>query len=81
MLLFRIYETCVVDSISSNFPYAMAFKRCFDRVVLKKSKLAYSGIYSEVEADEFKQKEQEESTTSEKEKQKGVWEKVLRRRR
>lgn len=40
------------------YPYAMAFKRCFDRVVLKKSKLAYSGIYSEVEADEFK-KEQE----------------------
>lgn len=27
------------------------------------------------------EKEQEESTTSEKEKQKGVWEKVLRRRR
>jgi len=39
----------------NDYPYAMAFKRCFDRVVLKKSKLAYSGIYSEVEADEFKQ--------------------------
>ena len=37
------------------YPYAMAFKRCFDRVVLKKSKLAYAGIYSEAEADEFKQ--------------------------
>lgn len=36
------------------YPYAMALKRCFDRVVLKKSKLAYSGIYSEVESDEFK---------------------------
>lgn len=35
------------------YPYAMAFKRCFDRVVLKASKLAYSGIYSEVEADTF----------------------------
>lgn len=39
------------------YPYAMAFKRCFDRVVLKKSKLAFSGIYSEVEADEFKKQE------------------------
>ena len=39
----------------NDYPYAMAFKRCFDRVVLKKSKLAYSGIYSEVESDEFKE--------------------------
>ena len=31
----------------------MAFKRCFDRVVLKNSKLAFSGVYSEAEADEF----------------------------
>ena len=38
-----------------EYPYAMAFKRMMDRVVLKSSKLAYSGIYSEVEADEFKQ--------------------------
>jgi len=44
------------------YPYAMAFKRCFDRVVLKKSKLAYSGIYSEVEADEFKQQLSEEES-------------------
>lgn len=42
------------------YPYAMAFKRCFDRVVLKKSKLAYAGIYSEVEADEFKKTQNEE---------------------
>lgn len=42
------------------YPYAMAFKRCFDRVVLKKSRLAYSGIYSEVEADEFKQEQNTE---------------------
>ena len=39
----------------------MAFKRCFDRVVLKKSKLAFSGIYSEVEADEFKANQTEET--------------------
>lgn len=42
------------DNGKNPYPYAMAYKRCFDRVVLKKSKLAYSGIYSEVEADEFK---------------------------
>lgn len=44
----------------NGYPYAMAFKRCFDRVVLKKSKLAFSGIYSEVEADEFKGQQEEE---------------------
>ena len=33
----------------------MAFKRLFDRVVLKLSKLAYSGVYSDSESDEFKQ--------------------------
>ena len=43
------------------YPYAMAFKRCFDRVVLKKSKLAFSGIYSEVEAEEFKDTREEET--------------------
>lgn len=43
-------KNCKID-----YPYAMAFKRMMDRVVLKSSKLAYSGIYSEVEADEFKQ--------------------------
>lgn len=35
------------------YPYAMAFKRCYDRVVLKASKLAFSGIYSESESDGF----------------------------
>lgn len=53
------YEVGEVNSknCKNEYPYAMAFKRCFDRVVLKKSKLAYSGIYSEVEADEFKSNE------------------------
>ena len=32
----------------------MALKRCFDRVVLKISRLAYAGVYSDSEADEFK---------------------------
>ena len=43
-------KNCKID-----YPYAMAFKRMMDRVVLKSSKLAFAGIYSEVEADEFKQ--------------------------
>lgn len=36
-----------------SYPYAMALKRLFDRVVLKLSKLAYDGIYSDTESDEF----------------------------
>ena len=51
-----LYEVGEVspNNCKNDYPYAMAFKRCFDRVVLKKSKLAFSNIYSEVEADEFK---------------------------
>ena len=54
--LYEVGEVSPANLKKNGYPYAMAFKRCFDRVVLKKSKLAYSGIYSEVEADEFKQK-------------------------
>lgn len=43
------------ENCKNSYPYAMALKRCFDRVVLKKSRLAYAGIYSEAEADEFKE--------------------------
>lgn len=52
-----IYEVGEVakDNCKNTYPYAMAFKRLFDRVVLKLSKLAFSGIVSEVESDEFKQ--------------------------
>jgi hypothetical protein len=55
----EVYEVGEFNATNGKnaYPYAMAFKRCFDRVVLKKSKLAYSGIYSEVEADEFKREE------------------------
>lgn len=58
----EVYEVGEFNSTNGKnpYPYAMAFKRCFDRVVLKKSKLAYSGIYSEVEADEFKQQNENE---------------------
>ena len=37
----------------NSYPYAMAVKRMFDRVVLKASKLAYSCVYSETESDSF----------------------------
>lgn len=55
-----IYEVGEVskDNCKNAYPYAMAFKRCFDRVVLKLTKLAYDGVYSDSEADEF-QKQQD----------------------
>lgn len=55
----ELYEVGEVnkENCQNAYPMAMAFKRCYDRVVLKKSKLAYYGIYSEVEAEEFKQTE------------------------
>ena len=53
------------DNCKNDYPYAMALKRCFDRVVLKNSKIAYSGIYSDSESDEFTKRNevQEESST------------------
>lgn len=51
------------ENCKNSYPYAMAFKRCYDRVVLKKSKLAFSGIYSESEAEEFKEPTGEEKAT------------------
>ena len=65
--LYEIGEVSEKNLKKNVYPYAMAFKRCFDRVVLKKSKLAYSGIYSEVEADEFKQKVDDNAEESTKE--------------
>ena len=53
-----IYEVGEVSAknCKNDYPYAMAYKRLFDRVVLKLSKLAYAGIYSDSESDEFTQK-------------------------
>lgn len=53
-----IYEVGEVSksNCQNDYPYAMAYKRLFDRVVLKLSKLAYSGIYSDSESDEFMQR-------------------------
>lgn len=47
------------------YPYAMALKRLFDRVVLKLSKLAYDGIYADTESDEFVEDEEEKAKTEE----------------
>jgi hypothetical protein len=47
------------DNCKNAYPHAMAFKRCFDRVVLKKCKLAYSGIMSDAESEEFREPERE----------------------
>ena len=51
-----LYEVGEVspDNCKNDYPHAMAFKRCFDRVVLKLTGIAYDGIYSDSEADEFK---------------------------
>lgn len=62
-----IYEVGEVSAknCTNAYPYAMALKRCFDRVVLKSSKLAYSGIYSDSEAEEFKNETKEPTTETE----------------
>lgn len=41
----------------NGYPYAMALKRVQDRTILKLTGLAEEGAYSDVEADDFKQKE------------------------
>ena len=53
-----LYEVGEVSekNCKNEYPYAMALKRCFDRVVLKNSKLAYSSIYSDSEADDLNDK-------------------------
>lgn len=52
-----LYEVGEVSkkNCTNDYPYAMALKRLFDRVVLKLSKLAYSGIMSDSESEEFSQ--------------------------
>lgn len=52
--LFEVGEVSA-KNCKNDYPYAMAFKRLFDRVVLKQCKLSYDGIYSDSEADEFKE--------------------------
>jgi hypothetical protein len=59
--LFEVGEVSQ-KTLKNDYAYAMAFKRCFDRVVLKNCKLAYAGIYSDSEADEFKEKQEQPIT-------------------
>lgn len=74
-----LYEVGEVneENCKNAYPFAMAFKRCFDRVVLKNSKLAYAGIYSEAEADEFKEPTPEANDKNTKEQQE-VFDKITK---
>lgn len=51
--IFEVGEVSKANCTNA-YPYAMALKRCMDRVILKSSRLAYAGIYSDSEAEEFK---------------------------
>ena len=62
--IFEVGEASAKNTTQA-YPYAMAYKRLYDRVVLKNSKLAYGGIYSEVEAEEFKKVEEPEPSPEE----------------
>ena len=71
--LYEVGEVNKENLKNGGYPYAMALKRCFDRVVLKNSKIAYSGIYSDSESEEFI-KRNEETTDDRKEKNKLITE-------
>ena len=63
-----LYEVGEVskENCKNGYPYAMSLKRCMDRVILKNSKIAYAGIYSDSESDEFTQRvEAKEETKAE----------------
>lgn len=64
-----IYEVGEVNekNCRNAYSYAMALKRCMDRVILKNSKIAYWGVYSDSEADEFTKREEIEEVESEEE--------------
>ena len=63
-----LYETGEVSksNCKNSYPYAMALKRCFDRVVLKNSKLAYESIYSDSEGADLTEGAKEEIIADEK---------------
>ena len=62
-----LYEVGEVSksNCKNTYPYAMALKRCFDRVVLKNSKLAYESIYSDSEGADVAKENQEEEEKEE----------------
>ena len=63
-----LYEVGEVSksNCKNSYPYAMALKRCFDRVVLKNSKLAYESIYSDSEGADINKEETEKEDAEEK---------------
>lgn len=63
-----LYEVGEVSksNCKNSYPYAMALKRCFDRVVLKNSKLAYESIYSDSEGADIHKEETEKEIAEEK---------------
>lgn len=54
------------ENCKNSYPYAMALKRCFDRVVLKNSRLAYESIYSDSEGADITKENEEETIAEEK---------------
>ena len=63
-----LYEVGEVSksNCKNAYPYAMALKRCFDRVVLKNSRLAYESIYSDSEGADINKEETEKEEAEEK---------------
>lgn len=63
-----LYEVGEVskNNCKNSYPYAMALKRCFDRVVLKNSKLSYESIYSDSEGADIEKENDEEITSNDK---------------
>lgn len=63
-----LYEVGEVSKTNckNSYPYAMALKRCFDRVVLKNSRLAYESIYSDSEGADISKETTEKEIAEEK---------------
>lgn len=63
-----LYEVGEVSksNCKNSYPYAMALKRCFDRVVLKNSRLAYESIYSDSEGADITNEKDEEMIAEDK---------------
>lgn len=63
-----LYEVGEVSksNCKNSYPYAMALKRCFDRVVLKNSRLAYESIYSDSEGADISKESTEKEISEEK---------------
>ena len=66
--LYEVGEASAANC-KNPYPYAMALKRCMDRVILKNSRIAYEGIYSDSEADEFKERQDDGTPSKQKKSQ------------